>query len=232
MKKIFILMLAAVLSVSAASCNENPVNNENSQNFNSVTEQSENAVPEKNYLVLVNRTHKLPDNYEKSVEIVDGKNFFNDSFKVEKETYEHFQQLREKMLMQEVQIEINRAYLSADEQRNLIDEYTEKYGKEYAYNYQGEPDYSENQTGLGIDLALFFAGEKIQTDKDLMQMEAILKEIHTVMSDYGFILRYPEEKVQETDFMYQPWHIRYVGEQAAKAIYEQGITLEEYLSGE
>ena len=52
------------------------------------------------------------------------------------------------------------------------------------------------------------------------------------MAEYGFILRYPEEKVQTTDFMYQPWHIRYVGEEAAKEIYEQGITLEEYLSGE
>ena len=61
---------------------------------------------------------------------------------------------------------------------------------------------------------------------------AILKEIHSVMAEYGFILRYPEEKVQTTDFMYQPWHIRYVGEEAAKEIYEQGITLEEYLLGE
>ena len=133
------------------------------------------------------------------------------------------------MLMQEVQIEINRSYLDADEQKDLIDEYTSEYGKEYAYGYQGEPNYSENQTGLGIDLALYFAGEKIETDKDLMQMEAILKEIHSVMSDYGFILRYPEGKVQITDFMYQPWHIRYVGEEAAKEIYEKDITLEEYL---
>ena len=85
---------------------------------------------------------------------------------------------------------------------------------------------------MGIDLALYFAGEKIDTDKELMQTEAILKEIHSVMAEYGFILRYHEEKVQTTDFMYQPWHIRYVGEEAAKEIYEQGITLEEYLSGE
>jgi len=136
------------------------------------------------------------------------------------------------MQLQELQIEIKRAYLDAGEQQDLIEEYEKEYGEEYAYNYQGEPNYSENQTGLGIDLALFFAGEKIETDKELLQMEGILKEIHSVMADYGFILRYPEEKVQETDFMYQPWHIRYVGEKAAKEIYEKGITLEEYLSGE
>ncbi len=229
MKKIFISMLAAVMAVTVTACGEKTVN---IQNDSSVSEVSETAVPEKNYLILVNRTHKLPDHYEKSVEIIEGKNFFNSSFRTEKETYEHFQQLRDKMLLQELQIEINRSYLDADEQKDLIEEYTEKYGKEYAYDYQGEPDYSENQTGLGIDLALFFAGEKIDTDKELLQMEGILKEVHVVMADYGFILRYPEEKVQETDFMYQPWHIRYVGEEAAKEIYEQGITLEEYLLGE
>lgn len=229
MKKIFLFMLAAVMAVTVTACGEKTVN---IQNDSSVSEVSETAVPEKNYLILVNRTHKLPDHYEKSIDIVEGKNFFNGSFRVEKETYEHFQQLRDKMLLQELQIEINRSYLDADEQKDLIEEYTEKYGKEYAYDYQGEPDYSENQTGLGIDLALFFAGEKIDTDKELLQMEGILKEVHSVMADYGFILRYPEEKVQETDFMYQPWHIRYVGEEAAKEIYEQGITLEEYLLGE
>jgi len=230
MKKILALILACMISAVLPSCDEKPA--ENSGISNPVTESSENAVHEKNYLVLVNRTHKLPENYEKSAEIVEGKNFFGGVFRIEKETYEHFQQLREKMLLQEVQIEINRAYLSADEQKDLVEEYSREYGEEYSYNYLGEPNYSESQTGLGIDLALYFAGEKIDTDKELFQMEGILKEIHAVMADYGFILRYPEEKVQITDFMYQPWHIRYVGEEAAKEIYEQGMTLEEYLSGE
>lgn len=231
MKRILILMLAAGMMISCTACSENKENNDTTSQI-SVNQQSENAVPEKNYLILVNRTHKIPDNYEKSVEIIDGKNFFGTAFKVEKETYEHFQKLREKMMLQEVQIEINRSYLNADEQKDLIEEYKKEYGDEYAYDYQGDPGYSENQTGLGIDLALFFAGEKIDKDKDLLQMEGIFKEIHAVMADYGFILRYPEEKVKETDFMYQPWHIRYVGEDAAKAIYEKNITLEEYLLGE
>lgn len=231
MKKLLVLILAAGMIVSCSACNETS-GNSNIESEISVSEKSEDAVPKKDYLILVNRTHKIPDNYEKSVEIIDGKNFFGMVFRVEKETYEHFQQLREKMLMQEVQIEINRAYLNADEQKELIEEYQKEYGNEYAYDYQGNPGYSENQTGLSIDIALYFAGEKIDKDKDLLQMEGILKEMHTVMSDYGFILRYPEEKVKETDFMYQPWHIRYVGEEAAKAIYENNITLEEYLSGD
>ena len=230
MKKLLICLIAGVVAVCFTGCDEKLV--ENSENMNSVSEQSDIAIPERNYLVLVNRTNKLPDHYEKSVNIIEGKNFFGGAFRIEEETYEHFLELRDKMLLQEVQIEINRAYLDAEEQKDLIEEYTKEYGEEYAYNYQGNPNYSENQTGLGIDLALYFAGEKIDKDKELMQTEAILKEIHSVMAEYGFILRYPEEKVQTTDFMYQPWHIRYVGEEAAKEIYEQGITLEEYLLGE
>ena len=46
---------------------------------------------------------------------------------------------------------------------------------------------------------------------------------------FGFIIRYPEGKKSITDIEYEPWHIRYVGEKAAKYIYDNGITLEEYL---
>ena len=47
--------------------------------------------------------------------------------------------------------------------------------------------------------------------------------------EYGFILRYPKEKIEITGINYEPWHYRYVGMEAAKEIFEQGICLEEYL---
>ena len=46
---------------------------------------------------------------------------------------------------------------------------------------------------------------------------------------YGFILRYPTDKSEITGIIYEPWHYRYVGKQAAKVIHEKGICLEEYL---
>ena len=45
---------------------------------------------------------------------------------------------------------------------------------------------------------------------------------------YGFILRYPEDKVELTGYCYEPWHYRFVGEEAAKKIKEEGITFDEY----
>jgi len=49
--------------------------------------------------------------------------------------------------------------------------------------------------------------------------------------EYGFILRYPNNASEITGIIYEPWHFRYVGKEAAEAIMSQKITLEEYLSG-
>ena len=48
--------------------------------------------------------------------------------------------------------------------------------------------------------------------------------------EYGFILRYPPEKSETTGVIYEPWHYRYVGKEAAQAITRQGVCLEEYLA--
>ena len=48
-------------------------------------------------------------------------------------------------------------------------------------------------------------------------------------AEYGFILRYPKDKVAVTQYQFEPWHFRYVGQEAAQAIMSQGICLEEYL---
>ena len=46
---------------------------------------------------------------------------------------------------------------------------------------------------------------------------------------YGFILRYPADKTDITGYIYESWHIRYVGKDVAQYIYENDLTLEEYL---
>ena len=48
-------------------------------------------------------------------------------------------------------------------------------------------------------------------------------------TEYGFVLRYPKDKTALTQINFEPWHFRYVGEEHAKEIMEQGICLEEYL---
>ena len=65
-----------------------------------------------------------------------------------------------------------------------------------------------------------------------MQYPEVWEKIHAKLAGYGFILRYPEGKEQITGYAYEPWHIRYLDNaEIAKEITEEGLTLEEYLSG-
>ena len=49
-------------------------------------------------------------------------------------------------------------------------------------------------------------------------------------AEYGFSLRYPADKEDVTGVMYEPWHFRYVGEEAAEYIMEHGLCLEEFVA--
>lgn len=73
----------------------------------------------------------------------------------------------------------------------------------------------------------------LESNQTLDETQAQTQEQQWLMKNcqnYGFILRYPKDKTDITQYIYEPWHYRYVGEEAAKAIMEKGITLEEYLA--
>lgn len=95
-----------------------------------------------------------------------------------------------------------------------------------AARWVARPGTSEHQAGLAVDIV-----DKSYTALDHRQeTTAAQKWLMTHCSEYGFILRYPSDKEALTGVGYEPWHYRYVGVEAAKAIMEQGICLEEYLS--
>ena len=92
-------------------------------------------------------------------------------------------------------------------------------------NYVAKPGYSEHQTGLAIDVS--------RKDIGLTKNFKNTKEYQYLKNNaykYGFIIRYPEDKEYITGYLFEPWHLRYVGEDIAKEIYEHNLTLEEYLS--
>lgn len=88
-----------------------------------------------------------------------------------------------------------------------------------------KPNTSEHQLGLAVDIIDFF-----YTNLDKGQEETSTQQWLMENSwRYGFILRYPNGSSDITGIIYEPWHYRYVGEEAAAEIYELGVTLEEYL---
>ena len=80
-----------------------------------------------------------------------------------------------------------------------------------------QPGTSEHELGLAVDI------------NDAYGNDAFYDWIAEHAHEYGFILRYPADKIAITGIEYEPWHFRYVGHEAAKIIYQHSLTLEEYL---
>lgn len=89
------------------------------------------------------------------------------------------------------------------------------------------PGTSEHHTGQAIDLVIMKDNKWIIENEELLRENDIFERIHKVLKYFGFILRYPKGKEYITGYSYEPWHIRYVGEDIAMNI--GNLTLEEYL---
>ena len=87
------------------------------------------------------------------------------------------------------------------------------------------PGYSEHQTGLALDVAAYSPDGFERVFGDTLESQWLAQNAHR----FGFIIRFPAGRESETGFMHEPWHIRYVGIEAATYIYENGLILEEFL---
>lgn len=183
------------------------------------------------YLILVNKQNILKEeiiNFKKCYKVKDFET--NEDIYVEKKTYRYFLRLRRRLLKFKIDIAISSCYRSFKEQQDIIDRYIIKYGKDYVNQYVAVVGASEHHTGLCMDIAIKQEDKYIYENEDLEKRTKEFNIIHSLLYKYGFILRYPKDKENITGYNYEPWHIRYVGKRVAKYIYENNITLEEYLN--
>ncbi len=115
---------------------------------------------------------------------------------------------------------------------NLVQEYreqglTEAQAKEEAAKEVAVPGTSEHQLGLAMDIVDMEYQILDDTQADTPVQQWLLENSWR----YGFILRFPKEKEDVTGIIYEPWHYRYVGREAAEEIYHSNLCLEEYLQG-
>ncbi|RLL42054.1 carboxypeptidase [Oceanobacillus piezotolerans] len=118
-------------------------------------------------------------------------------------------------------------YRSYDRQEELFANYVSNHGEEEANLFSARPGESEHQSGLTMDVTSPDVEFQLNTDFGETDEGKWLAEN---AAEFGFIIRYPEGKEEITKYQYEPWHIRYVGEKAAKEITENNLTLEEYLT--
>ncbi len=121
---------------------------------------------------------------------------------------------------------LSSAYRSYAEQQYLYNRKVAQVGEAVAKTIVAPPGTSEHQTGLAADI----------TDRyyEVKNSELENTELYQWMSahcqEYGFIVRYPKDKEDITGIIYEPWHFRYVGVEAATYIMENGLCLEEFVA--
>lgn len=103
--------------------------------------------------------------------------------------------------------------------------YSRKEAEEMAATIVALPGTSEHQLGLAADIV----DSNYQILESSQENTPVQRWLMEHCWEYGFILRYPKEKTDLTGIIYEPWHYRYVGQEAAEEIMRAGICLEEYL---
>ena len=174
-------------------------------------------------LVLVNKYNHLPDDYiPNDLEFINLK-YSNEGKKLRHIARVAFENLSEEASKLGYTIIAVSAFRDYDYQKQLYNQYVLDKGNEYASMCSAQPGHSEHQTGLSLDV------EGSNHDYDNFQDTLDFIWMKDNAHKFGFILRYPLGKEDITKFKYEPWHYRYVGIDVATKIYEENLTLEEYL---
>ena len=186
------------------------------------------------YMILINKENKLPDDFEDAIEIISVENALGKKLQLEKKTYEAFLRLREDLLQNDgIQAELSSTYRTLTQQEEIFERYRNKFGIDYANKYVAKSGHSEHHTGLAIDVGIFLDGKFYNNIEDMMGIEHLFQIIHKKLPQYGFILRYPDGKKSVTDIGYEPWHFRYIDSpEIAREITNNELCFEEYLNAD
>ena len=180
-----------------------------------------------NPLVLVKSGFMVPADYEPELKAADlpadpdAANTY-----LQKDAANALEKMAKDASKEGLAIAIRSAYRSYADQADVYNSYIEMYGYEYGTSLAAYPGTSEHQLGLGVDLSSLEVIDGIyNTFDESPEYLWVLENAHK----YGFILRYPEAKIDFTGTMSEPWHFRYVGVDAATEMYEKDWCLEEYI---
>ena len=157
-------------------------------------------------ILIVNKTYELPADYPTGA--------------LNPNALAQFNKLTEDAAKLGLSIKCSSGYRSYKDQERIYNNYVAIDGIVKADTYSARPGHSEHQSGLAIDV-----NSIDYTFLNTPECDWLAKNAHK----YGFIIRYPLGKEAYTGYSYEPWHIRYLGVDTATAVYNSGLSLEEYL---
>ena len=174
-------------------------------------------------LILVNEKNKIPDDY--SVDLAEIQNGIYVDERIQKELLKMLDSAEK----DGVYLEVVSGYRTEEEQEKIYEEkvaifmdegYKESDAKILAKQWAAVPGTSEHQTGLAVD---------INVREEKCKASDAYQWLADNAAEYGFICRYPQDKIKITGITNEPWHYRYVGEKAAKKMKKDNLCLEEFL---
>lgn len=186
---------------------------------------------EEYYLLLANAENPLPQDWSIQTEEV------QNGYEMDKRAAPAMREMIQAAKEDGVELMLCSAYRSVEKQQQLSDRSQQAYmaqgmSEEEAYAKTATetaiPGTSEHQTGLAADIVtptyqMLDAGFADTPAGQWLSEHA---------AEYGFVLRYPQDKQEVTGIIYESWHYRFVGKTHAKLMKESGLCLEEYLQQE
>lgn len=180
-----------------------------------------------NRLVLVNKLYTVSkDYYPTDMVAVDGSLSTNQGLYFKREAYEAYLKMLSTAQSEGLNFMICSTYRSYALQTSLYNSSLAQNGEAFTNTRSAYPGRSEHHTGWAVDITSKSMGYGL-SQNFIDYPEGLWINNHC--SEYGFIIRYPSGKTNITGYDYEPWHLRYVGIEAASEITSRGITLEEYL---
>ncbi|MDO4619400.1 MAG: M15 family metallopeptidase [Lachnospiraceae bacterium] len=182
-------------------------------------------------LVLVNPSHRLPADFDVEVKALDS----DGDVTFDVRAADDLAAMMKACENAGNSIIVRGSYRTMAQQQELFDRKTKEYldkgmsqedAEQEAATVIAYPGTSEHQLGLAADIV---SAENLELESD----QENTKTQQWLMKNcwkYGFILRYPTTKRDITGIIYEPWHYRYVGHEAAKIMYEENLCFEEYLN--
>ncbi|TCK93353.1 D-alanyl-D-alanine carboxypeptidase [Natranaerovirga hydrolytica] len=206
------------------------INNEVESLSNPMVDKNSTLIQDPNDIeVLVNKGYQLPEDYRPDDLVVPDIRF-------------SFDEYDDKMLMrEEAALAIEKLFNDAEReglylfgvsgfrsyqrQKSIYEWNLQTRGEEYTNQYSAKPGHSEHQTGLVMDITCQSVGFALT---DALGHTPEGQWVAANAYKYGFVISYPEDKTHITGYSYEPWHIRYVGNELAEYLTENDMTLDEY----
>ncbi|MCD7846444.1 MAG: D-alanyl-D-alanine carboxypeptidase family protein [Oscillospiraceae bacterium] len=184
---------------------------------------------DEDYLILVNKTHLLPDDYKIETDYIQG------SYEMEATAAYYCKLMIEAAAADGINLKVLSAYRTVAYQQKLFDRNVQSRMDDDGMTYEeayadtavniAPAGGSEHNAGLAVDIITENDWDTYTGFEDTEEFAWL--QAHA--AEYGFIMRYASDKVDITGFIYEPWHYRFVGVKYAADIQASGLCLEEYL---